>query len=83
MEESSKKRPAVAEPGAVRLFEAVVESGGEARGSTSVPALPGSSVGGLLIELPGGSRMHIETPVQLQMAAELLALIAQRARTRC
>jgi len=83
VEASSEKRPAAAEPSAVRLFEAVVEGGGEARGSTPVPALPGASAGGLLIELPGGSRMQIETPVQLQMAAELLALIAQRARVRC
>jgi hypothetical protein len=65
------------------LFEAVVESGGEARGTRPAPALPGPSVGGLLIELPGGSRMHVETPVQLQMAAELLTLMAQRARARC
>jgi hypothetical protein len=73
----------VAEPGAVRLFEAVVESGGETRGSPPVPALPGPNSAGLVVELPGGSRMLVESPVQLQMAAELLALIAQRARARC
>jgi len=83
-ETPEEKRPA-AEPGAVRLFEAVVEREGEERGSRPVPApaLPGPSAGGLVVELPGGSRMQIETPVQLQMAAELLALIAQRARARC
>jgi len=81
VEAPGEKRPVGAEPSAVRLFEAVVESGGETRGAA--PALPGPRAGGLLVELPGGSRMHIETPVQLQMAAELLALIAQRARVRC
>jgi hypothetical protein len=78
-----EKRPMGAESGAVRLFEAVVESGSEPRGPAPAPALLGRSAGGLVVELPGGSRMHLETPVQLQMAAELLALIAQRARARC
>jgi hypothetical protein len=62
--------------GPVRLFEAVVE-GDSAAGRETMGAR------GLLIELPGGSRMLIESPVQLQMAAELVALIAQNARTRC
>lgn len=78
-----EKRPAVAEPRVVRLLEAVVESRSETQSTGPTPALPGPNAGGLLVELPGGSRMHIETPVQLQMAAELLTLIAQRARTRC
>jgi hypothetical protein len=73
VEAPGEKRPVVAEPSAVRLFEAVVES--EARGARPVPALPGPSFGGLLVELPGGSRMHIETPLQLQMAAELYHLL--------
>ena len=38
---------------------------------------------GLVVELPGGSRLRIESPVHLPMAAELVALIAQRARVRC
>jgi hypothetical protein len=59
----------------VRLFEALVE-GGSAVGREPVG-------GGLLIELPGGSRLVVESPVQLQMAAELVALIAQSARARC
>jgi hypothetical protein len=67
---------AVVSAGPVRLFEAVVEdvhaAGREALG-----------VRGLRIELPGGSGMLIESPVQLQMAAELVALIAQSARARC
>jgi hypothetical protein len=62
--------------GPVRLFEAVVEDGG-AGGRDPVAAR------GLLIELPGGSRMLVESPVQLQMAAELVTLIAQNARVRC
>jgi len=31
---------------------------------------------GLVIELPGGSRMQIKSPTQLQMAAELLRMLA-------
>ena len=62
--------------GSVRLWEAVVEGGGCAdREPAGAP--------GLWIELPGGSRMWIESAVHLQMAAELVALIAQRARARC
>ena len=60
----------------VRLFEALVE-GGSAVGREPVGGR------GLLIELPGGSRLVVESPVQLQMAAELVALIAQSARARC
>jgi hypothetical protein len=60
----------------VRLFEAVVEGGhGEASGRG--PAQ------GLLLELPGGSRVRVESPVQLGMAAELICLIAQSVRARC
>ena len=67
---------AVAKAGSVRLFEALVESG-------SREAQAAGRSDGLLIELPGGSRMRIESPVHLEMAAELVALIAQRARGRC
>jgi transposase-like protein len=67
----------VTREGPVRLFEALVEEGrGAVRPSTSAPR-------GLVIELPGGSRMIVESPVQMQMAAELVALIAQRALPRC
>jgi hypothetical protein len=62
--------------GPVRLFEALVE-GGSAGGRDPVGAR------GLLIELPGGSRIQVESPAQLQMAAELVALVAQNARARC
>ncbi len=60
----------------LRLLEAVLEGQGHEAGSST-----GS--GGLVIELPGGSRMLVGSPVQLEMAAELVALIAQRARARC
>ena len=62
--------------GPVRLSEAMVE--GNPCGSRAAVV-----VEGLVIELPGGSRMRIESPMQLQMAAELVALIAQRACARC
>ena len=62
--------------GPVRLWEAVVEGGGYAdREPAGAP--------GLWIELPGGSRMSVASPVQLQMAAELVKLIAQRTCARC
>jgi len=67
---------AVMSAGPVRLFEALVEDDSSA-GREPVGAR------GLLIELPGGSRLLVESPVQLQMAAELVALIAQSARARC
>jgi hypothetical protein len=62
--------------GPVHLFEALVE--GDCAGGRK--PLDGR---GLLVELPGGSRLWVESPVQLQMAAELVALIAQSARARC
>jgi hypothetical protein len=67
---------AVVRSGPVRLFEAVVEG-------DSVGRREPVGARGLLIELPGGSRMLVESPVQLQMAAELVALIAQSVRARC
>lgn len=57
--------------GTIRLFEAVMD------GRQTKP----SGMAALVIELPGGSRIAVESPVQLAMAAELMALIAQR--TRC
>ena len=57
----------------IRLFEAVMESG-TSRFST---------VGGLAVELPGGSRVEVGSPVQLAMAAELVVLVAQGMRNRC
>jgi hypothetical protein len=62
--------------GPVRLFEALVEGGSRA-------LAPAGAAAGLVVELPGGSRLRIESPVHLELAAELVALIAQRARGRC
>ena len=74
--EASEVDGAVVNAGAVRLFEALLD------GTTRAPAAA-TIAEGLMIELPGGSRMRIESPVQLEMAAELLTMIAQRARGRC
>ena len=56
--------------------EAVVE-GGRCESWEPAGAL------GLQIELPGGSRMSVASPMQLPMAAALVALIAQRTCARC
>lgn len=60
--------------GPIRLLEAMVD--GPDHGSRG-------GVAGLRIELPGGSRLTIESPVQMQMAAELVALIAERMGRGC
>ena len=62
--------------GPVRLWEVVVE-GGRCESWEPAGAL------GLQIELPGGSRMSVASPMQLPMAAALVALIAQRTCARC
>ena len=69
--------PGVAGAGPVRLFEAIVEEPERSAGSGA------AAVEGLRIELPGGSRLLIDSPLQLRLAAELVALIAQSARARC
>ena len=57
--------------GPLRLIEAVMEGGG-------------SGSGGLVIELLGGGRVRVESPLQLRLAAELLSLMAQNSnRGRC
>lgn len=65
----------VMKAGAVRLLEAVVDCGRTEQSAACAQ--------GLLIEMPGGSRMLVGSPVQLQMAAELVALVAQNSRVRC
>lgn len=67
---------AVRKAGAVRLLEAVVDGCGRTEQSAACAQ-------GHLIELPGGSRMLVGYPVQLQLAAELVALVAQNSRARC
>lgn len=64
------ERPAVA----VRLFEVVVDVHPD-------PVLP-AAMEGLVVELPGGSRVRVLSPLQLQWAAELVGLVAQRERAR-
>ena len=58
----------------IRLLEAMVEPGAHQLGEGGQ---------GMRIELPGGSGMRIESPVQMAMAAELVALIAERMRRGC
>jgi hypothetical protein len=60
----------------LRLFEAVVGDG-------RVEPLRTCLGEGLVIELPGGSRVLIGSPLQLPMVAELVALLAQSARRPC
>jgi hypothetical protein len=43
----------------------------------------GPGAGGLLIELPGGGRVLVESPMQVRLAAELLGMMAQNAPRRC
>lgn len=74
--EASEAGGSTANAGPVRLFEALVENAPPAPAAATM-------VDGLLIELPGGSRMRIESPGQLEMAAELVTMIAQRVRSRC
>jgi hypothetical protein len=38
---------------------------------------------GLTIELPGGARLFVQSPVQLQMAAELLRMMASSGARGC
>jgi hypothetical protein len=73
---TSPANEAVIRAGPVRLFEALVE--GE-RVMEHEPA----GARGLVVQLPGGSRLLIDSPGQLQMAAELVALIAQNAGRQC
>jgi hypothetical protein len=60
----------------VRLFEAVVEGRPSA-------ALPTAGLGGLIVELPGGSRVLLGSPAQLPLVAELVVLVAQGRRGGC
>jgi len=57
--------------GPVRLFEAFAEVAGNGRGA------------GLLVELPGGGRIHLESPLQVQLAAELLRLLNSGGARAC
>jgi len=63
-------------PKGVRLLEAVMDSPVEQGRSAA-------KMSGLLIELPGDCRLRVDTPGQLAMAGELVAMIAQTTRRRC
>ena len=67
---------AVAGAGTVRLLEAVVED--EVLGKSGA-----SRAMGLLVELPGGCRVRVESPIQLALAAELIHMMAHHNRARC
>ena len=71
--------------GPIRLLEAMVDAGEHHSPSGgAVDRCPkGRGAAGLRIELPGGSGLVIESPVQMQMAAELVALIAERMSRGC
>ena len=68
----ARKLEGVGEAQAVTFAEAVLDRGGVVVGA-----------GGLVIELPGGARMLIQSPVHLQMAAELLRMIGANERRGC
>lgn len=68
---SRKERDAIATKSRpLQLVEATVEA--ERPEAASFP-----QSAGLLIELPGGSRLGVESPMQLRLAAELLSLMTQ------
>ena len=54
----------------LRLVEATLEAEKPKVSSMTEPA-------GLLIELPGGGRVRVESPLQLRLAAELLTMMVQ------
>lgn len=62
--------------GPVRILEAVVEERDAARRLTGQPV-------GLLIELPGGGRMEVQSSAQARLAAELLEYLAQSRHRPC
>jgi hypothetical protein len=69
-----ERRPAQAP---IRFLEASVESGQQTGvNQAGMPA-------GLTVELPGGARMQIGSPIQLRLAAELIALTSQTLKRPC
>ena len=66
-EQSGSVEAGVGENGArrpLRLFEALLPAAGQ-----------GSGGAGLAIELPGGARLAADSPMQLQLAAELIRIL--------
>ncbi len=61
----------------IRFLEASVESEGQTDvNRAEMPA-------GLTVELPGGARMQIGSPMQLRLAAELIAMTSQALKRPC
>lgn len=79
-----RREKALSAPGlAVRLLEAEVDD--LAKEATDAESAPRRSLcaAGLLVELPGGSRLRVESPVQLGLAAELIKLVGQNRSREC
>jgi hypothetical protein len=62
----SQSEVGLSEPGGVSFVEALID--GSCRGP---------STEGLMIELAGGARLRVESPIQLRLAAELLRMLGQ------
>lgn len=62
-------------PAPLRLLEATVEN--------SRPVTTDRLPAGLTVELPGGALIRVESPGQLRLAAELIALTGQAVRRPC
>jgi len=61
----------------IRLVEAMVESNGV------VASRSRSGAGALVVELPGGARMHVESESHVRLSAQLLVAVAQGMRATC
>jgi hypothetical protein len=59
-------------PQALRFFEAIAEAPEE-----------GVATMGLVIELPGGAKVRLESPAQLRITAELLQLLGKKGEHPC
>jgi hypothetical protein len=76
--ETGKPAATVTSAAPLRLLEAVIEQEPPCKEERKPFA-----AAGLVVELPGGCRMRIDSPVQLQMAAEFVALVARSLRSSC
>lgn len=59
----------------IRLVEAMVEANGVVASRTVA--------GALVVELPGGARMQVESESQVRLSAQLLVAVAQAMRASC
>jgi hypothetical protein len=78
-----RRKTEAASGGVVRLLEAEVDglerkaAGGVCQGGSYATA------SGLVVELPGGSRLRVESPTQAALAAELIRLVGQNRSAGC